>query len=764
MLATGGASAQTPTQYTLADLERLALESHPALQMAAAATASATGNAEQAGAWMNPTIGYAADEVRPGGVIRGGEHGFFVEQVIPLGSKLRLQREALLGGQHVAEADAAAVRARVLAGVGAAYAGVLAADERLAARTRLSELLREGVTVSQQLYNVGAADRPDLLEAEAEATRMTLAMTRAALARDDAWMALAVAVGRPDLPRLPVGGSLRELPRLAERASVHQAIVDGNPGVRTARARLAETEARLTSAQRVTAPELVVRGGFLYNRELFERAPGGDPRAVGWEGSAEVGVRVPLWNRNRGGTAAARAEVDLARGALRLAEQRLERQFSQVWTAREEAAASAAAYAQEVLPRAEEAYRLYLARYREMAVGVSERAPGQTQPARRHNGVCGCPGTGVAPKPCSCRRCWSPRSSRSSLRLTPPIVGEHGTRVGCRPHPSQAVATMEESERRASKRGMRAPALFIGFPSPMLVRDNEYAKALRRCGIQLRQPRGIVVASAHWHTVRPLRVTGSQKAPPTSRLRRLSVLAQLDELSVPRRTGVGQPGGVTAAGALGRPLWSDMGQGLDFASWMPLSLLYASAKVPIVEVSLPAGGTPEDMMAVGRALAPLRAAGFMIVGTGAVVCNPHRVRHDNHNAPPEGWAREFDDWVSDRLQALDIDSLLQYRRQGPARAHLGADGGVPRSALLRARRQPAGRPHHDAVRGVSFRCAVDAHVPAGRAPQRRPAIAGRTRQRRRGTRRHQPGRTRSTTRFNRSTDQPINRSTQLPGV
>ncbi len=259
------------------------------------------------------------------------------------------------------------MRARVLAGVGAAYAGVLAADERLAARTRLSELLREGVTVSQQLYNVGAADRPDLLEAEAEATRMTLAMTRAALARDDAWMALAVAVGRPDLPRLPVGGSLRELPRLDERASVHQAIVDGNPGVRTARARLAETEARLTSAQRVTAPELVVRGGFLYNRELFERAPGGDPRAVGWEGSAEVGLRVPLWNRNRGGSAAARAEVDLARGALRLAEQRLERQFSQVWTAREEAAASAAAYAQEVLPRAEEAYRLYLARYREMA-------------------------------------------------------------------------------------------------------------------------------------------------------------------------------------------------------------------------------------------------------------------------------------------------------------------------------------------------------------------------------------------------------------
>ena len=43
VLVSGASSAQTPTQYTLADLERLALESHPALQMAAAATAGGHG-------------------------------------------------------------------------------------------------------------------------------------------------------------------------------------------------------------------------------------------------------------------------------------------------------------------------------------------------------------------------------------------------------------------------------------------------------------------------------------------------------------------------------------------------------------------------------------------------------------------------------------------------------------------------------------------------------------------------------------------------
>jgi Catalytic LigB subunit of aromatic ring-opening dioxygenase len=59
-----------------------------------------------------------------------------------------------------------------------------------------------------------------------------------------------------------------------------------------------------------------------------------------------------------------------------------------------------------------------------------------------------------------------------------------------------------------------------------------------------------------------------------------------------------------------------MSQGLDHATWMPLSPMYSSGKVPIVQVSLPSGGSPDDMMAVGKALAPLRQAGVMLVGTG----------------------------------------------------------------------------------------------------------------------------------------------------
>jgi 4,5-DOPA dioxygenase extradiol len=234
--------------------------------------------------------------------------------------------------------------------------------------------------------------------------------------------------------------------------------------------------------------------------------------------------------------------------------------------------------------------------------------------------------------------------------------------------PATPINPAEFDDNRVT--GGRAPAAFVGFPSPLLLKDQEYATALRRFGISLRPPKGIVVASAYWHTMRPLRVTGSRKP---------SLLYNYGEYpSWLERVSYACSGSPTLAAevvealkAAGQGGVVDAAQGLDYATWMPLSLMYASGKVPIVQISLPSGGSPEEMLAVGKALAPLRHAGVMLIGTGAIVHNPHRARHDNVEAPAESWARAFDDWVGERLQAMDIASLTEYRRRGP-HAHLSA--------------------------------------------------------------------------------------------
>jgi 4,5-DOPA dioxygenase extradiol len=78
-------------------------------------------------------------------------------------------------------------------------------------------------------------------------------------------------------------------------------------------------------------------------------------------------------------------------------------------------------------------------------------------------------------------------------------------------------------------------------------------------------------------------------------------------------------------------------------------------------------------IAVGRALSKLAGEGVLIIGSGHMT---HNLR-DWARAPrgtegtPAPYAREFSEWVRERLEARDLDTLADYRSRAPhgARAH-----------------------------------------------------------------------------------------------
>jgi 4,5-DOPA dioxygenase extradiol len=115
----------------------------------------------------------------------------------------------------------------------------------------------------------------------------------------------------------------------------------------------------------------------------------------------------------------------------------------------------------------------------------------------------------------------------------------------------------------------------------------------------------------------------------------------------------------------------DATRGLDSAAWIPLSLIYPSAKVPVLQISLPVPVEPDEMLAIGEALAPLRRDGVMLMGSGGLVHNASRVEFDVHDPPTEPWAMAFDEWMRDRIESLDLDAIRAYRSKGPM-AHLAA--------------------------------------------------------------------------------------------
>lgn len=353
---------------TLPELEELALQKNPTMQQAQAAIDAARGRGREAAAWPNPVIGYSAEEITRNGTDPRGEHGFFVEQTIPLGGKMRLGREVFTRAAERAEAELEQQRRRIVSGVRTLFYEAMTIQRRVEVQERLAALASEAVGITAQLYNVGAADKPDFLEMEIEAHRMRLSLNAAKNRAFALRQQLAAVAGDPGVASRPLSGSLdAPIPELQREAAI-SAVVDQNPQLRAARAEVARTEALTAQARKTTFPDLFLRGGAAYNRERGDRSG----RAIGWEGQIEAGVSVPLFNRNQGGIAAARAEETRARADLQRLELSLRSAAAMEFAEYLTAVGEVETYRREILPRAEEAYKLYLARYREMAAAYPQ--------------------------------------------------------------------------------------------------------------------------------------------------------------------------------------------------------------------------------------------------------------------------------------------------------------------------------------------------------------------------------------------------------
>jgi 4,5-DOPA dioxygenase extradiol len=68
--------------------------------------------------------------------------------------------------------------------------------------------------------------------------------------------------------------------------------------------------------------------------------------------------------------------------------------------------------------------------------------------------------------------------------------------------------------------------------------------------------------------------------------------------------------------------------------------------------------------ALGQALAPLRDEGVLVLCSGGIVHNLREIQWQA--SEPVAWAREFNDWMVDRVAARDLEALLDYRSRAPS--------------------------------------------------------------------------------------------------
>jgi len=346
---------------TLEQVEKIAGESNPTLRQAEAEIRAAKARQQQSGLYPNPTVAYTGDEIR-GGSVGGGKQGFFVQQTVVTGGKRGLSRDVFGKDVKLAEIEAEEQKMRVQSAVKMAFLRVLAAQELLDARRDMAMIAQDGAETQRRLMNTGQADETEVLEAEVEAQRMRMAARMQENTLREEWRSLAAVIGQPDLPLTTVAGDLEKgWPEVNEEVAV-ESIAKESPAVRIAEAAEERVQSVLGRAKREAIPDVQVRGGMEYNNELL----GSVPFAKGWEGIAEVAVQIPLFNRNQGNVAAARADIERAgqekkRISLTLRE-RAASSVDQYANAR----LMAEEYRDEMLPRAKKVYGLMVEKYGQM--------------------------------------------------------------------------------------------------------------------------------------------------------------------------------------------------------------------------------------------------------------------------------------------------------------------------------------------------------------------------------------------------------------
>lgn len=359
------------TPLRLEELEQMALQANPTLAQAEAAIRAAEGRRVQAGLLPNPIVGYAGEELAFRAIGEKSEHLGFIEQTIPLGGKLSKSRAIAAQEKLQTEQSAAAQRQRVLNGVRMLFYRALGAQQRVVVRTELARLANEAVKVTGELFNVGQADRPDVAQIRIEAERAQLDVIEAENERAQVWAELAAVVGNPALqPTTLVGELEKGLPAIQADALLGQLLAH-SPEIKRAQAGVARAQAVLKRARAEVAPDLFVRGGIGYNRELLEKEIPNAGR-TGPEAQVEVGVRIPLFNRNQGGIAAATAEIDLAEREVKRVELLLRARFAGAYRGYLNALRVATQYEKQIVPQAQAAYDTYLRNFRGMAAAYPQ--------------------------------------------------------------------------------------------------------------------------------------------------------------------------------------------------------------------------------------------------------------------------------------------------------------------------------------------------------------------------------------------------------
>ncbi|MCF7801815.1 MAG: dioxygenase [Candidatus Marinimicrobia bacterium] len=244
---------------------------------------------------------------------------------------------------------------------------------------------------------------------------------------------------------------------------------------------------------------------------------------------------------------------------------------------------------------------------------------------------------------------------------------------------------------------VKQPVIFVSHGAPTLPLENGHTTDFfKTLGHQFPKPSAIVCISAHWTTERVAVSTTEQNETIHDFY---GFPRKLYEIQYP---APGKPELAKRVSSLleeaGFMVDTDPQRGLDHGAWVPLSMMYPAADIPVFQLAVQPRESTVHHYNMGRALHKLRNAGVLILASGGATHNLRDFMGQSADTGGFDYAREFDRWLKIAVESGDADGILNYRQMAPEarRNHPTPEHFLPLIvALGAAGNAPQGRQIHD---------------------------------------------------------------------
>lgn len=335
---------------TIEALEQMALANNPAVGQAAANVRALQGKYVQVGLPPNPTMGYVASEVGNDGF--AGQQGGFAGQDFITGGKLAKNRAVVAAEIDKAEQVLTATRQRVQTDVRAAYYRALVAQRRVELATVLVEATGKAVKASNDLLEAEEIPVAGLLQTEVEQQNAEVVLRMAENELTAAWQQLSAVVGEVEMPPQKLVGDATALPSELDWQETVDRITMLSPEMAAAVADLSRSRRALNRAHAEPVPDIGTQFMVQYDNSTDNTIAG-----------IQVGIPLPIWNKNQGGIRQAQAEITAASQNIDRVALDLQNRLAVTFREYANARTQAQSYATEILPRADRTFQLVQSGY-----------------------------------------------------------------------------------------------------------------------------------------------------------------------------------------------------------------------------------------------------------------------------------------------------------------------------------------------------------------------------------------------------------------